>query len=204
MPNEGRDITQLLQSAGSGDPAASAELLPLVYEELRALAAARLRNVPAGQTLQPTALVHEAYLKLLGGSPPSWSDRRHFFFAAARAMHNILVDQARRKSAARHGGGRARADAANLADALEAPAEDMLALGDALRQLEQARPRQHQIVLLRFFGGLSIAEIAELIGVDERTVRRDWLAARLELHRHLRNDQVRAELGESDEDPGDA
>lgn len=189
-----REITVLLQETQEGDAHAAAQLLPLVYQQLRSLAAAQLRQIPPGQTLQPTALVHEAYLKLVGAEDPGWQSRHHFFGAAARAMHNILVDQARRKAAVKHGGGRQRVDAYNLSDALAAPADDMLALSEALSRLEQTHPRRHQLVMLRFFAGLSVLEAANLIGVDERTARRDWLAARLTLARHLRSD-VEADTG---------
>jgi RNA polymerase sigma factor (TIGR02999 family) len=187
MPqNPEQQITRLLYAAGDGDSRAAAELLPLVYERLRALAASQLRRIPPGQTLQPTALVHEAYLKVVGDEDPGWESRRHFFSAAARAMHNILVDQARRKASIKHGGAHSRVSADNLADAIAAPAEDMLALSDTLDKLEQENNRQHQIVMLRFFGGLTVSEAADIAGVDERTARRDWLAARLFLLRHLR------------------
>lgn len=188
MASTGDEITVLLRSAQNGDAQAAEQLLPAVYEQLRAIAAAQLQKTPPGQTLQPTALVHEAYLKIVGGGSSDWEGRQQFFFAATRAMHNILVDQARRKATVKHGGGRSRVDASNLTDAIAAPADDMLALSEALEALEREHPRQHQIVMLRFFGGLGVAEAAELVGIDERTARRDWLAARLTLLKHLRND----------------
>jgi len=178
-------ITELLKAAEAGDSRASASLLPLVYDRLRALAAARLHRIPPGQTLQATALVHEAYLKVVGETDPGWESRHQFFTAASRAMHNILVDQARRKASVKHGGDRKRVSVKNLVDAIEAPADDMLALSEALAELESSKPRQHQIVMLRFFAGLGVAEAAEVVGIEERTARRDWLAARHFLYRRL-------------------
>ena len=183
-----QQITQLLRAAEHGDASAADDLLPLVYERLKALAAARLRQTPPGQTLQPTALVHEAYLKVVGSSDPGWNGRHHFFAAAARAMHNILVDKARRKATVKHGGGRRRVGVEHLSNAFDPPPDDLVALGETLAILETRRPRQHQIVMLRFFGGLTVAEAAEVVGIDERTARRDWLAARLFLLRQLEDD----------------
>jgi len=189
--DEDHQITRLLRAAETGDPGAAHDLLPLVYERLKTLAASRLSRTPPGQTLQPTALVHEAYLKIAGDGDPGWDSRNHFFAAAARAMHNILVDRARQKASIKHGGDRKRVSADHLADAIEAPADDMLALGEALVVLEGAHPRQHEIVMLRFFGGLTVAEAAQVVGVTERTARRDWIAARLFLSRKLGADQLR-------------
>ena len=167
-------ITLLLQAASEGDSQAASDLLPLVYKELRSVAEARMRKVPPGQTLQPTALVHEAYLRVVGDEDSSFQGREHFFFVAARAMRDILVEQARRKASRKHGGEHRRVSADNLAIAIEAPAEDMLALNEALDQLERDYPRKHQLVMLRFFAGLTEAEAADIMGVDARTARRDW------------------------------
>lgn len=178
-------ITRLLDAAGGGDAAAAEELLPLVYAELRSVAESRMRRVPPGQTLQPTALVHEAYMRVVGGGDggePGFENRGHFFFAAARAMRDILVEQARAKAALKRGGDRKRVSAENLSLAIEAPAEDMLALSEALEAFEREYPRKHRLVMLRFFAGLTEAEAAELLGVTERTARRDWQFARAHLH----------------------
>ena len=189
MPgNPDLHITHLLQAAKEGDPQAAADLLPLIYQQLRQLrqlAEARMRKIPPGQTLQPTALVHEAYLRVVSPDGPGWESRRHFFFAAARAMHDILVEQARRKASPRHGGGRKRVEATNLLVAIEAPADDMLALSEALEQLETDDPRKHKLVMLRFFAGLTAAQAAEALGVSERTVERDWRFVRAKLHKLL-------------------
>ena len=144
-----------------------------------------MRKTPPGQTLQPTALVHEAYVRVLGKETPSFENRAHFFFAAARAMCDILVEQARRKASLKRGGDRRRVSAQHLVTAIAAPAEDMLALNDELERLERDHPRQHQLVMLRFFGGLSVNESAEILGVDVRTVRRDWQFVRAWLYHRL-------------------
>ncbi len=180
-------ISKLLRTIETGDSIAAEDLLPLVYDRLKALAAARLRRIPPGQTLQPTALVHEAYMRVLGRDDPGWNSHHHFFAAVSRAMRNILVDQARKKASVKHGGSlqRLHISPGTLADAIQAPAEDMLALSEVLIELEKASPRQHQLVMLRFFGGLGILEAAEVVGVNERTARRDWVAARLFLARRL-------------------
>ena len=167
------------------------QLVPTVYNELRRLAAAYMRRERPGQTLQATALVHEAYFKLMGaradGSVPRFEGRAHFFGAAARAMRDILVDQARRKSAAKRGGGAGRVDA----DAIERlpvvgqESEDLPELDRALRKLEQELPRKAEIVMLRYFAGLTIEQVAEVLGVTERTVNRDWLFAKAWLLREL-------------------
>lgn len=143
----------MLRATGSGDPKAAADLLPLVYSELRKLARARMAKTPPGNTLQPTALVHEAYLRLIGTDQPSWNSRGHFFGAAAQAMRQILIEQARRKGSKKHGGDRKRVDIADVEPIIESPSEDLLALDEALKQLEQADPRQGKIVMLRYFAG---------------------------------------------------
>lgn len=184
MP-EPTHFVQLLDAASSGDSAAAAEFFPVVYEELKAVAQARLRNQPAGHTLQATALLHEAYLRIAGEGEVTFASRRHFFFVAARAMRDILVENARRKAALKRGGDRRRLLLENLTLASEAPSEDMVALGEALEQLEQQYPRKHQLVLLRFFAGFTEAEAAELLEVDPRTVQRDWQFARAWLGKYL-------------------
>jgi RNA polymerase sigma factor (TIGR02999 family) len=178
-------VTRILAAVARGDKQAASDLLPLVYAELRTLAGARMARTPPGNTLQPTALVHEAYLRLVGLEDPGWKGRQHFFGAAARAMRDILVEQARRKARLKHGGGQRRVavDPAELA--IEPPAEDVLAVDEALRRLEREDPRCAEIVLLRYFAGLTEAETAAALGLSERTVRRDWRYARSWLQREL-------------------
>lgn len=179
-------LTVILQTAARGDQRAAAELLPLVYEELRRLAQSRLGQTPPGNTLQPTALVHEAYLRLLGGGDPGWEGRGHFFGAAARAMRDILVEQARRKAAVKHGGGRKRL---NL-DGLELEpdtggAEGLLELDAVLKKLEAQDPRRAELVMLRCFAGLSELEAAAALGVTDRTIRREWRYVKAWMMREL-------------------
>jgi RNA polymerase sigma factor (TIGR02999 family) len=179
------DVTRLLDAAAAGDAQAAADLLPAVYAELRALAAARLANEKAGHTLQPTALVHEAYLRLVGtpvadapGSP-RFNGRGHFFGAAAEAMRRILIDQARRKRRPKHGGDRERVD---LGDAAEPPADDraddLLALDAALTALARAEPAKAELVKLRYFAGLTLDEAAACLGISPATAKRHWALAR--------------------------
>ncbi len=167
-------VTQILQAACRGDPTAAAELLPLVYRELRDLARSRMANLSPGQTLQPTALVHEAYLRVLGTGDPGWDSRGHFFAAAARAMRDILVEQARRKASRKHGGGRQRVVADDSDLAILAPTDDVLAVDEALRELEVDDPRKGQVVNLRYFAGLTAEETAAALGVSKGTVDREW------------------------------
>jgi RNA polymerase sigma factor (TIGR02999 family) len=188
------DVTQILNAIEAGDPQAAAELLPLVYNELRKLAAARMAAEAPGQTLQPTALVHEAYLRLVGGAEPQeWSNRGHFFAAAAEAMRRILVDDARRKKAAKHGGGMRRVGldaatpAAPVVPADDSAADDLLALDEALRQFEAEEPLRARLVKLRYFAGLSIPEAAAALGVSVATAKRHWVYARSWLYGKIRN-----------------
>jgi RNA polymerase sigma factor (TIGR02999 family) len=177
------DVTRILDAAAAGDPHAAAELLPLVYDELRKLAAVRLAEERPGQTLQATALVHEAYLRLVGGNQPQeWSGRGHFFAAAAEAMRRILVDAARRKQSLKHGGGLAHEplDAVDVA-APEWP-EDLVALDEALTRLAETDKVAADLVHLRFFAGLPIPEAARVLGVSPRTADRLWAYARAWLH----------------------
>lgn len=183
-------ITRLLNAASGGDSSAASHLLPLVYEELRALAAARMRKAPPGYTLQATALVHEAYLRVAGDGEASFENRKHFFFVAARAMRDILVEEARKKASLKRGGDRKRVGMENLSLPIEAPAEDMIALSESLDRFKQKYPRKHQLVMLRFFGGATEAAAAELIGVDERTARRDWRFARAWLGEALASNET--------------
>jgi RNA polymerase sigma factor (TIGR02999 family) len=183
--SSGSRASVVLQAAQAGDRQAAAELLPLVYAELHQLARARLARQPSGQTLTPTALVHEAYVRIAGDSHVTWQGRQHFFFAAARAMRDILVEQARRKAAAKHGGGRHRAELDEACAILEPPSDDVLAVHEALAELEQRDPLKAQIVLLRYFTGLTMEETAEILGVPERTLDRHWRYIRAWLMKRL-------------------
>ncbi len=180
-------LSTLLEEAKVGDRQAAAQLLPLMYAELRKLAEARLRKLPQGQTLQPTALVHEAYLALVGSGDPGWSGRAHFFGAAARAMHEILIDQARRKGAKKRNEGERplELEVADLVKAVAPSCDDLLAVTTAIEKLSEAHERPAQVVLLRTLAGLTDAEIAELWGVTTRTVERDFRFARAFLAREL-------------------
>jgi RNA polymerase sigma factor (TIGR02999 family) len=179
------DVTRLLDAAAAGNPAAAADLLPLVYDELRRLAAARLAGEKAGHTLQPTALVHEAYLRLVGDQPQDWNGRGHFFAAAAEAMRRILVESARRKGRQRHGGGRRRVELDEAVPVAAVPADDLLDLDNAITRLEEADPTAAAVVKLRYFVGLSMPEAAAALGLPLRTVERNWTYARTWLHREL-------------------
>jgi RNA polymerase sigma factor (TIGR02999 family) len=160
------------------EPLAAADLLPALYAELRDLAAALTARLPPGQTLQPTALVHEAYLKMVRGRDPGWEGRRHFFGAAARAMREILIDQARRKASGKHGGHGRRVELTEGLALIEPPAADLLALDEAIQHLQAEEPRLGEVVLLRYYGGLSVEETAEVVGRSDRTVKREWRQAR--------------------------
>ncbi len=179
------DVTQLLQAVDAGDPQAADQLLPLVYEELRRLAAARMAQEKPGQTLQATALVHEAWLRLAGADPQRWDNRRHFFAAAAESMRRILVEKARRRLRVRHGGGLERV---NLDD-VEIPGgvreEQLVAVDDALAELEREDPRKAEVVKLRYFVGMTNRETAEATGLSEATVERHWSFAKAWLFSRL-------------------
>ncbi len=183
------NVTQLLHAAASGDRHAADRLLPLVYDELRALARARLARVPPGNTLQATALVHEAYIKIVGDAdtPGGWDGRAHFFAAAARAMRNILVDQARRKAAVKHGGNANRVDQTpDIIAAEDVPPEHMISLDDSLQRLEAEDPRKAQVVMLRVFCGLTNEQTATALNISLPTIERDWRFARAWLQRELK------------------
>jgi len=184
------DVTQLLDAAATGDPHAAAELLPLVYDELRKLAAVRLADEKPGQTLQPTALVHEAYLRLVGGpAPQDWTGRGHFFAAAAEAMRRILVEAARRKGRVRHGGGRRRLDLDRLSVADVGQDENLFALDDALARLEDEEPEAAAVVKLRYFAGLTAEQAAGALDISKRTADRHWAYARAWLFDALGGDE---------------
>lgn len=179
------DLTVILDAIQKGDPKAAEELLPLVYAELRKLAAFKLAQQSPDQTLQPTALVHEAYLKLLGDGSHSWNDRRHFFAAAAEAMRRILVDRARRKAAVRHGGGLQRVDLDDVLAATEATDENILLMNEALEKLAVHDAQTAELVKLRFFAGLTFPQAAEVLGLSERTAKRMWTYARAWLFKEI-------------------
>jgi RNA polymerase sigma factor (TIGR02999 family) len=180
------EVTHLLSAARDGDPRAASRLLPLVYDELRRLAAQRLAREPGGQTLQPTALVHEAYVRLTGGrGAPHWDDRGHFFAAAAEAMRRILIDNARRKHRPKHGGGRRRVDVDVAAPPGLSP-EDLLAVNEALDKLAKEEPAKADVVKLRFFAGLTMPEVAAALGISLATAERHWTYARTWLYAELK------------------
>jgi RNA polymerase sigma factor (TIGR02999 family) len=180
------DVTHILAAIEQGNPKAAADLLPLVYDELRKLAAARLADEKPGQTLQPTALVHEAYVRLVGGGQlQDWTGRGHFFAAAAEAMRRILVEAARRKGAARAGGGWQRHDLLGVEPAADSAGDDLFAVDEALTRLTAAHPRVARLVHLRFFLGMTLDEAAAHLGLDPRTAYRDWAYARAWLRREL-------------------
>lgn len=176
------EITRLLIAWRKGRSAAPGELFPLVYEELRALARGQLRRHPAGETLRPTALVHEAYLKLVDQTRVKVNDREHFFALAAKAMRQIIVDHARRRTAGKRGGGAAHTILSEDDTPIEFHAIEMLALDDALTRLESVECRLARVVELRFFGGLSVEETAAALDLSPRTVKRDWRKARAFLY----------------------
>lgn len=168
------EVTLILQAIERGEKHSSEELIPLVYEELRRLAAVRLAAEPPGQTLQPTALVHEAWVRLIGGQAQTWENRGHFFAAAAEAMRRIMIERARRKSRIRHGGGQERVNIENIDIANALPDDKILLVDEALERLKKEDSETAQIVTLKFFGGLNNEEIAKVTGRSERTIRRQW------------------------------
>lgn len=181
------EITQILQAVGRGDRRASEELLPLVYDELRRHAAARMAREAAGQTLQPTALVHEAWMRLVGEGDRTWQNRAHFFGAAAEAMRRILIENARRKSRLKHGGDQVRLDLDQLALAATTPDEKILLIDEALERLRTQDPEKAQVVVLKFFGGYTNQEVAANLGVTERTIERHWAYAKAWLFQSIRD-----------------
>jgi RNA polymerase sigma factor (TIGR02999 family) len=177
------DVSRILSVLEQNDPRASEELLPLVYEELRRLAAARMAREESDHTLQATALVHEAYLRLVGDERPQhWSGRAHFFAAAAEAMRRILIERARQRASLKAGGDRRRVELDKVAAADQGNAVDLLDLDDALTRLERVEPRKAQLVKLRYFAGMDLADAADLLGISLPTAKRDWTYARAWLY----------------------
>jgi RNA polymerase sigma factor (TIGR02999 family) len=181
-----RDLTQILSAIEQGDPHAAEQLLPLVYDELRKLAAQKLAQERPYQTLQATALVHEAFMRLVGGNEvQQWNGRGHFFAAAAEAMRRILVENARRKKAEKHGGGWQRHELLDAELAVDSTTDDLFAVDEALTRFATAHPRAARLVHIRYFLGQTLSEAADLLGVDDRTAYRDWAYARAWLRREL-------------------
>jgi RNA polymerase sigma factor (TIGR02999 family) len=181
------DVTRILVEMQRGDPKAADELLPLVYAELRKLAAYKMAHCAAGHTLQPTALVHEVWLRLVGRDNPTFENRAHFFAAAAEAMRHLLIDNARRKLARRHGGGLQQVELENVDIAMPADEDHLLAVNEALDRLAAHSPIEAQVVKLRFFVGMTVAESAEVLGLSERTVKQYWSHAKTWLYREIQS-----------------
>lgn len=184
-----RNVTRILDEIGCGDGRAANALLPLVYQELRRLAAAKMASEAPGHTLQPTALVHEAWLRLSGDENRKWNDRTHFFAAAAEAMRRILVDNARRKRAQRHGGGQQRVGLPEIASASAPDDQQLLAVNDALEKFAALDLRKAELVKLRYFVGMTIEEAAGVLGISEATAKRHWAYARAWLAEEIRIQQ---------------
>ncbi len=181
------DVTRILNAIEQGDARAADQLLPLVYEELRLLAARKISQESPGQTLQATALVHEAYLRLVDAEAQNWDSRGHFFTAAAEAMRRILVENARRKKRLKRGGDRQRVELNDATLSIEAPSDDIVALDEALIKLAEENGAVADVVKLRYFAGLSLEQISEIIGVSRRTVSSYWAYARAWLYREMAN-----------------
>ena len=182
-------VTQILSAIEQGDPQAAEQLLPLVYDELRKLASRRLSHEKPGQTLAATALVHEAYVRLVGSDAnPHWNSRGHFFAAAAEAMRRILVENARRKGSEKHGGGRERIELDSACAVVESPSLDLFALDEALTRLAELDPVKADLVKLRFFAGLTMPEAAAALGISLATAERYWTFARSWLYAELNDD----------------
>ena len=179
------DVTRILNAIEQGDERAADELLPLVYEELRRLAAHKMSQEPPGQTLQATALVHEAYIRLVGSEIQDWSSRTHFFAAAAEAMRRILIESARRKQRLKRGGGQKKVNLNNAELAVEGPSDDLIALDEALVKLANIDKVKADLVKLRYFAGLTLEQAASVLKLPERTAKRYWAHARAWLYRHV-------------------
>ena len=185
------DVTRVIEAIQHGDPKAADELLPLVYEELRKLAASKMANEAAGNTLQPTALVHEAWMRLVGNHNPKFAGRAHFFAAAAEAMRRILIDRARSKRAVRHGGGQVRVDIQQLDLASPAADDQLLAINDALDKLVADDPKKAELAKLRYFVGMTFEEAAEVLGISVATAKRYWAYARAFLYEEMRANKTK-------------
>jgi RNA polymerase sigma factor (TIGR02999 family) len=179
------EVTLILQGLGANDAGAMEKLLPLVYEELRHLAAARMARESAGHTLQPTALVHEAWLRLVGDGERSWKNRSYFFAAAAEAMRRILVEHARRKAQLKYGGGQERLNIEEMELAEAEPDAKVLLVNAALERMETQHPERARIVVLKYFGGMTNKEVAETLGIGERSVDRHWVCAKTWLYKEI-------------------
>jgi len=179
------DVTLILQAIGQNDEGAMEKLLPLVYEELRQLAAARMARESAGHTLQPTALVHEVWLRLVDDGERTWKNRAYFFAAAAEAMRRILVEHARRKARLKYGGGQERLNVEDLDLAGVEPDEKILRVNAALERMEMLHPERARIVVLKYFGGMTNKEVAETLGIGERSVDRHWVCAKTWLYKEI-------------------
>jgi RNA polymerase sigma factor (TIGR02999 family) len=179
-------LGNIAERNGANESRSSEELLPLLYEELRRLAAAKMANESATQTLQPTALVHEAWLRLNGSFQSHWQSRAHFFGAAAEAMRRILIERARRRGRLKHGGGQTKVEVTEIEVPSETPDDRLLSLNEALEKLKGKDPAKARVVLLKFFGGLTNAEAAETLGITERSVERQWAFAKVWLLRAMR------------------
>lgn len=189
MPNASlqQEVTRLIQAAGTPDAAAAEQLLAVVYDQLRKLAQQRMNAERRDHTLQATALVHEAYVRLMGDQPVAWANRAHFFAAAAEAMRRILVERARQRAAAKHGGGRRRNELSTQMAADPDRAEQVLAISEALERLAAEDPRKAELVKLRYFAGLTLAETAEALGISLATAERYWTYSRVRLFQWLRD-----------------
>ena len=185
------DVTRILEALGQGDPTAADELLPLVYQELRKLAAHKMAGQAPGHTLQPTALVHEAWLRLAGNEPGRFAGRAHFFAAAAEAMRHILIDSARRKRALRHGGGQARVDIESIEIAALANDDELLAVHEVLDKLAAESPQKAKLVKLRYFVGMTFEEAAEALGISVATAKRHWAYARAFLYEEIQANKTK-------------
>ena len=180
-----REVTRVINAIQEGDERAADELLPLVYQELRRLAAQKMSHEPPGQTLQATALVHEAYLRLVGGEGQNWDGRTHFFYAAAEAMRRILIDNARRKKRLKHGGDRQKVDLDQAELHIDGPSDDLIALDEALEKLANTDKASADLIKLRFFAGLTMEQAANILEIPRRSADRNWAYARAWLYRAI-------------------
>lgn len=185
MPTSPQEVTQLLQQWNQGQPEALEKLVPVIYQELQKLAGSYLRNERPGHTLQPTALIHEAYLRLIGQNVPAWQNRRHFFGVAAQLMRQVLVEHARAHSAAKRGGGEAQLPLDEALTYTQEKAAELVALDDALQALAQLDARKARLIELRYFGGLSLEETAAILDISIATIGREMRLAQAWLHREL-------------------